>query len=61
VYVCSQVEDYHEIIKHPMDFGTVKHKLNMLEYRTNNEVLSDALLVFENCYTYNKEDTEIYK
>lgn len=49
------------IIKRPMDFGTIKHKLNMLEYRTNGEVLSDALLVFENCYAYNKDDTEVYQ
>ncbi|KAG8262287.1 Bromodomain adjacent to zinc finger domain protein 1A [Homalodisca vitripennis] len=57
----ADVEDYHDIIKHPMDFGTIKHKLNMLDYRNNSEVLADALLVFENCYAYNKEDTEIYQ
>jgi len=57
----ADAEDYYKIIKHPMDFGTVKHKLNMLEYSTNSEVLADALLIFENCYSYNKDDTEIYQ
>lgn len=44
-----------------MDFGTVKHKLNMLEYNKNSQVIADAMLVFENCYTYNQSDSEVYK
>uniref|UniRef100_A0A1B6CTW9 Bromo domain-containing protein n=2 Tax=Clastoptera arizonana TaxID=38151 RepID=A0A1B6CTW9_9HEMI len=57
----SEVPDYHNIIKRPMDFGTVKHKLNMLEYRNNSEVIADARLVFDNCFIYNQADTEIYQ
>lgn len=44
-----------------MDFGTIKHKLNMLEYRNNSEVIADALLVFENCFSYNQSDTDIFQ
>ncbi|XP_052121345.1 bromodomain adjacent to zinc finger domain protein 1A isoform X2 [Frankliniella occidentalis] len=57
----SEVPDYHTIIKRPMDFGTIKHKLNLLEYRNTSEVLADALLVFENCDMYNQADSEVYK
>lgn len=57
----ADVPDYHSIIKKPMDFGTIKHKLNMLEYRNNSEVISDALLVFDNCYLYNETNTDIYQ
>ncbi|CAH0385775.1 unnamed protein product [Bemisia tabaci] len=57
----GEVPDYHLIIKRPMDFGTIKHKLNMLEYRLNSELISDALLVFENCFLYNESSSEVYQ
>lgn len=44
-----------------MDFGTIRHKLNVLDYRNTSEVLADALLVFENCDMYNQPDTDVYK
>ncbi|XP_014255496.1 bromodomain adjacent to zinc finger domain protein 1A isoform X2 [Cimex lectularius] len=56
-----EVPDYHEIIKKPMDFGTIKHKLNMLEYSKNSELIADAHLLFENCSTYNQEGSEVYR
>jgi hypothetical protein len=56
-----QVPDYHLIIKRPMDFGKMKYKLNMLEYRNNSEFIADALLVFENCQMYNQVDAQEYK
>ncbi|XP_026678419.1 bromodomain adjacent to zinc finger domain protein 1A [Diaphorina citri] len=57
----KEVPDYHRIIGKPMDFGTIKHKLNMFQYRNNSEVLFDCNLVFDNCFAYNKEDSEIYE
>ncbi|KAJ4446340.1 hypothetical protein ANN_13035 [Periplaneta americana] len=57
----AQVPDYHLIIKRPMDFGKMKYKLNMLEYRNNSEFIADALLVFENCQMYNQVDAQEYK
>jgi hypothetical protein len=56
-----QVPDYHLIIKRPMDFGKMRYKLNMLEYRNNSEFIADALLVFENCQMYNQVDAQEYK
>jgi len=61
-YIFSvQVPDYHLIIKRPMDFGKMRYKLNMLEYRNNSEFIADALLVFENCQMYNQVDAQEYK
>ncbi|PSN58246.1 hypothetical protein C0J52_00127 [Blattella germanica] len=57
----AQVPDYHLIIKRPMDFGKMKYKLNMLEYRNNSEFIADALLIFENCQMYNQVDAQEYK
>lgn len=56
-----QVPDYYEVIAKPMDFGTIKYKLNMGEYKNDGELMADAVLVFENCNTYNDTDAEVYK
>jgi hypothetical protein len=44
-----------------MDFGTIKYKLNMMDYRNNSELIADALLIFENCQMYNQSDADEYK
>ncbi|BET01786.1 ATP-dependent chromatin assembly factor large subunit [Nesidiocoris tenuis] len=57
----SEVPDYHMIIKKPMDFATIKHKLNMLEYKKNAELIADTELLFSNCRLYNEEGSEVFK
>lgn len=47
------INDYYEIIKKPMDWGTIKTKLNTNVYSTCQEFLEDMELVFNNCLTYN--------
>jgi hypothetical protein len=56
-----QAPDYHSIIKKPMDLGTMKYKLNQMEYRNNSEFLADANLIFDNCEMYNQADADEYK
>ncbi|XP_068152075.1 bromodomain adjacent to zinc finger domain protein 1A [Drosophila tropicalis] len=56
----SEVPDYHQIVKTPMDLAKVKSKLNMGEYQLNEELLNDIQLVFHNCDLYNVEGNEIY-
>ncbi|XP_017057280.1 bromodomain adjacent to zinc finger domain protein 1A [Drosophila ficusphila] len=56
----SEVPDYHQIIKTPMDLARIKSKLNMGAYQLNEELLSDIQLVFRNCDLYNVEGNEIY-
>nr|CAH7722675.1 unnamed protein product [Callosobruchus chinensis] len=53
------LHDYHDIIKHPMDFGTVKQKMDNREYRTPQEFASDVRLIFTNCYKYNPSDHDV--
>ena len=53
--------DYHDIIKKPMDMGTIKLKLQRLEYMTADDVLADFDLMFNNCRLYNKPDQDIVK
>lgn len=55
------LHDYYEIIKQPMDLGTVKAKMERREYRTPDEFAGDVRLVFTNCYKYNPADHEVVK
>lgn len=55
------LHDYYEIIKQPMDLGTVKLKMERREYRTPDEFANDVRLVFTNCYKYNPADHEVVK
>lgn len=57
----KEVPDYYEVISNPMDFGTIKYKLNVGDYSTDSQVLKDVVLVFENCSTYNSSDADVYK
>lgn len=53
------LHDYHEIIKKPMDLGTVKQKMDNREYKTAQEFASDVRLIFTNCYKYNPADHDV--
>ncbi|KAJ8963182.1 hypothetical protein NQ318_018647 [Aromia moschata] len=57
----NEVPDYYDVISKPMDFGTIKYKLNMGEYNEDSKLMQDAVLVFENCNTYNDTDADVYK
>lgn len=57
----NEVPDYYDVIEKPMDFGTIKYKLNMGEYREDSHFMSDAVLVFQNCNTYNQTEDDVYK
>ena len=53
------LSDYHDIIKEPMDFGTIKSRLEENYYWSSQECIQDFKLVFSNCYSYNQPDEEI--
>ncbi|KAG5672185.1 hypothetical protein PVAND_002335 [Polypedilum vanderplanki] len=57
----SEVPDYLEVIKSPMDFSKIKSKLNVGSYNTNEQFMKDVELVFYNCDLYNNSHSEIYK
>ncbi|KAI0081351.1 Bromodomain-containing protein [Panus rudis PR-1116 ss-1] len=57
----EEVPDYYEVIKKPMDFGTMEHKLDTNQYATLDDFVKDAKLVFDNCRTYNAEGSLYHK
>ncbi|XP_062268551.1 bromodomain-containing protein 3-like isoform X1 [Platichthys flesus] len=54
-----QLDDYHDIIKHPMDLSTVKKKVDGGEYQDARGFAADVRLIFSNCYKYNPPDHEV--
>ncbi|XP_026742948.1 bromodomain adjacent to zinc finger domain protein 1A-like [Trichoplusia ni] len=57
----EDVPDYLSVIEQPMDFSTIRNKLEAGEYDTDDDLLGDAALVFLNCYTYNKDSHPVAK
>ncbi|KAI8969102.1 Bromodomain-containing protein [Mycotypha africana] len=51
--VFYNIPDYFDIIKRPMDLGTVEKKLSAGKYVTMDQFKEDIELVFDNCYLYN--------
>ena len=57
----ADAPDYFDIVKRPMDLGTVRSTLLQMKYSCNQEVLQDVRQVFANCYMYNREDAEEFQ
>ncbi|KAL7186565.1 hypothetical protein ACSBR2_028322 [Camellia fascicularis] len=57
----EELPDYHDVIKHPMDFGTVRKKLGNGSYSTLEQFESDVFLICTNAMKYNAPDTIYHK
>lgn len=54
------LHDYFDVIKHPMDLGTVKSRLNMNWYKSPREFAEDVRLTFSNAMTYNPKGQDVH-
>ncbi|XP_066572129.1 bromodomain-containing protein 9 isoform X6 [Amia ocellicauda] len=52
---------YSMIIKHPMDFSTMKYKITTNDYKTVTEFKADFKLMCDNAMVYNRPETVYYK
>eukprot|EP00735_Rhodelphis_limneticus_P010598 TRINITY_DN3383_c0_g1::TRINITY_DN3383_c0_g1_i1::g.30966::m.30966 TRINITY_DN3383_c0_g1::TRINITY_DN3383_c0_g1_i1::g.30966 ORF type:complete len:400 (+),score=50.60,sp/Q9Y7N0/BDF1_SCHPO/33.33/1e-36,sp/Q9Y7N0/BDF1_SCHPO/39.60/2e-19,sp/Q9Y7N0/BDF1_SCHPO/29.89/3e-16,Bromodomain/PF00439.20/1.8e-24,Bromodomain/PF00439.20/1.7e-20 TRINITY_DN3383_c0_g1_i1:45-1202(+) len=57
--IVLNIPDYLNIIRHPMDLGTVKARLDQNEYDNPQQFVNDVRLVFRNAYTYNPEGSQV--
>lgn len=57
----TEVPDYYEVIKEPMDLSTMEVKLENDAYETMEDFVYDCSLIFNNCRQYNGENTTFYK
>ncbi|KAG2681752.1 hypothetical protein I3843_11G159100 [Carya illinoinensis] len=54
------LRDYHTIVKHPMDLGTVKNRLNKNWYKSPREFAEDVRLAFNNAMLYNPKGQDVH-
>ncbi|KAI4330723.1 hypothetical protein MLD38_028982 [Melastoma candidum] len=54
------LHDYHQIIKNPMDLGTVKKKLDRNVYSLPGDFAADIRLTFVNALTYNPRGHDVH-
>eukprot|EP00462_Mataza_sp_D1_P023955 CAMPEP_0175139236 /NCGR_PEP_ID=MMETSP0087-20121206/10787_1 /TAXON_ID=136419 /ORGANISM="Unknown Unknown, Strain D1" /LENGTH=226 /DNA_ID=CAMNT_0016422217 /DNA_START=83 /DNA_END=763 /DNA_ORIENTATION=+ len=52
--------DYPEIIKNPMDLGTIQERLEGGKYAGSEPFAADVRLVWKNAQKYNRPDSDIY-
>ncbi|XP_073663775.1 bromodomain adjacent to zinc finger domain protein 2B isoform X16 [Tursiops truncatus] len=53
------VPGYKKVIKKPMDFSTIREKLSSGQYPNLETFALDVRLVFDNCETFNEDDSDI--
>ncbi|XP_016993094.3 bromodomain-containing protein homolog [Drosophila takahashii] len=57
----SEVPDYTDIVKQPMDLGTMRTKLKECQYSSLEQLEADFDLMIQNCLAYNNKDTVFYR
>lgn len=57
----DEVADYYDVIKQPMDLGTMESKLENNQYKHVDDLVADAQLVFDNCRAYNPRNSPYVK
>ncbi|KAK8460301.1 hypothetical protein SEVIR_2G310000v4 [Setaria viridis] len=57
----EELPDYHDIIKHPMDFSTIRKKLDKGAYSNLEQFEDDVFLISSNAMCYNSPDTIYYR
>ena len=50
-----EAPDYYNVIKHPMDIGTMMKKLKQLQYKSKKDFVEDLMLIWSNCLKYNAD------
>ncbi|KAF9354409.1 Transcriptional activator spt7, partial [Mortierella sp. AD094] len=56
-----EAPDYFQIIKHPMDLGTVLKKLKAFAYQSKTQFANDLYLIYSNCLLYNSDPSSVYR
>ncbi|KAG6430770.1 hypothetical protein SASPL_108843 [Salvia splendens] len=57
----NQVENYYEIVKEPMDFGTMRAKLHEGMYQNLQQFKHDVFLIPENAMHFNSSTTTYFR
>ena len=55
------MQDYHVIIKQPIDLGVIRRRLQLGAYTDPWQYVEDVNLMFANAYRYNRPEHQPYK
>ncbi|XP_074364974.1 transcription factor GTE7-like [Apium graveolens] len=58
--VTLRLDDYHQVVKRPMDLGTVKAKLGKRVYSNPIDFAKDVRLTFDNALLYNRKGEDAH-
>jgi len=53
--------DYFNVIKYPMDLGTIQSRLHKGTIEDPEDFIVHVRIVFRNAYVYNQKETPVYK
>lgn len=56
-----EAPDYYNVIKHPMDIGTMMKKLKQLQYKSKKDFVEDLMLIWSNCLKYNADPSHFLR
>lgn len=56
-----EAPDYYNVIKHPMDIGTMMKKLKQLQYKSKKDFVDDLMLIWSNCLKYNADPSHFLR
>ncbi|KAJ2513279.1 hypothetical protein GGH20_005158, partial [Coemansia sp. RSA 1937] len=54
------VPTYFDIVKNPMDLGTIRKRLDRSHYTSPDQFRDDVMLVLDNCFLFNPPDTFVH-
>lgn len=55
------IPDYFEIVKKPMDLGTIRGNILNGKYSDPWEYVDDVWLMFDNAWLYNRKTSRVYR
>lgn len=55
------IPDYFEIVKKPMDLGTIRNNILTGKYSDPWEYVDDVWLMFDNAWLYNRKTSRVYR
>ena len=56
-----ELPDYYQSIAQPISLNIIRKKLKNSEYTETSALFTDLNLMFENCKTYNRPESRLYK
>lgn len=56
-----EAPDYYQVIKHPMDIGSMFKKLKNLAYKSKKDFVDDLNLIWANCLKYNADPSHFLR